>query len=215
MGDLGGDGAGPGGRQGTLVDDRGQRAAVQELHHQIEAAAWEGAEIGDIDRVGVVDLGGQPRLAQEPPGVLVVARLEHHLDGKAASQSLVPCDIHRAHTPLSDLLQNLIAVGDDQADKVLWRCALADRDRRRPVHGRRFPGHRPRRSRQGFGERPGMGVRSLAPVHRARSHIRAGAGAGVSSLDSRQSRCSAARSRGAARSRREIVRHEVLHCSMT
>ncbi len=57
-----------------LLDQILERLALEVLHHEVDRALGQDAEVGDVDDVRVVDRGRRARLAEEAMDRLLVAR---------------------------------------------------------------------------------------------------------------------------------------------
>jgi hypothetical protein len=75
-----------------LLDARGQRLALQELHHQEGDAVLPDAEVENLDDVGMLDASRRPRLALEAPDDLGIGRV----GGEQAFDGDTPVDVERA-----------------------------------------------------------------------------------------------------------------------
>ena len=116
-GDLGGDVHGLGDRQGAAVQPVAQRLPLVEGHGDEQRAVLGLADLVDGADVGVVDLRGGPRLAQEPPLLLLggAALAGEELQGHQAVELQVAGLVDHAHAAAAEALQDLV-VRDGAAD---------------------------------------------------------------------------------------------------
>ena len=108
---------GPLGRRGS-VEDVLQLGALEQLHDEVLHALVGGAELGDLDAVGVVEAGGALGLAVEAFDELGVATKVgvEDLDGDVAAQQDVAAAVHRSHAALADERVEAIGAREDGAD---------------------------------------------------------------------------------------------------
>ncbi len=114
-----GDVAGAGHGEVALFGDRlGQGATAQILHHQERAPALV-AEVEDVDDVRVSDGRRRARLTDEAldRGRVVGGRGVQELDGDEAPQHLVGGLVDRAHPPVAEEANHVVALLDRGADE--------------------------------------------------------------------------------------------------
>jgi hypothetical protein len=100
-------------QDGTPLEERGERLALDVLHGD-ERLAVLVAELEDRDDVAVLQLAGRPRLARKAfAGLAVVQLLAQELDRDVAADSGIAGAIERAHAPMADSFEDLVA-----ADRV-------------------------------------------------------------------------------------------------
>ncbi|MDT0264741.1 hypothetical protein RM844_00390 [Streptomyces sp. DSM 44915] len=108
-------------RDGAVAQHRVQAVPPDQLHDQerdpVRAAARL-AQVVDGDDVGVLEPGGEPRLAQEPGAGLVAAAAAageqgDHLDRHRPAQLLVPRLPHLAHAALAEQSHQPVAVAEE------------------------------------------------------------------------------------------------------
>ena len=126
-------------RQRALVEERAQRPAAEQLHHQVREprlAAIREAEVRDVDHVGVAHLPGRSRLALEPlDGRVVRRQLRHeHLERDLAARPEVRRAVHGAHPAAAEQGVDAVLAVHDLADQGL-RARHAPR--RRAARARR------------------------------------------------------------------------------
>ena len=96
---------------GPLVGEQvGQGPPLDQLHDQERPAVRQGADLVDRGDARVLELGGDPGLAQEPPGGRAVG-LEpgvQELDRHVPGQPGVPGPVHHPHPALPHLLGELV-----------------------------------------------------------------------------------------------------------
>ncbi len=98
----------------------GQGFAAQELHHDVRAPLGVHLAIEDLHDAGVVDQRGRPGLGEEPFQQVGASDelLQQHLDGRLPVQVAVLGQIDRAHSPLTELVEDAIAT-DGFSDHAL------------------------------------------------------------------------------------------------
>ena len=102
-------------------DRRAERLARHELHHRVGHAVGRGAEVGDVDDVGVADARRRLGLLDEPAdrrGVAHRLALED-LDRERALDHRVARGEHHAHAALADLLLDVVAAVEGLADQLV------------------------------------------------------------------------------------------------
>src|SRR6476646_9991808 len=95
-----------------------QRLTLHVLHHEVDQPlAFTVVEHGGY--VGMDDARRVRRLAGETRGGLVIVhqRRAHHLDGALAIHLHMLAEIHSAHPPLTDALEDVVALGHHTADQ--------------------------------------------------------------------------------------------------
>ncbi len=110
--------------QGHLLaaaDHLRHRPAGDELHRQVRVALVLADRV-DADDVGVMDLGGEPCLAQEAPAGLVVGHLQD-LDGDRPVEHRVETEVHDSHAAVSEAVPDFIRA--DMCGKLFHVCATA------------------------------------------------------------------------------------------
>ncbi len=123
-----------------LVAILGDRDAIDELHDEVGSAAVGGTRIEDPGDVGMVHQGQSLALGLEPGDHLggVHARLDNLQRDPAADGLLLLGHVDRAHTPLADLLEELVrtdasagSLGDrsigDITDEAIGRFPVTSR----------------------------------------------------------------------------------------
>ena len=110
--------------QATRLHALTQRAALQVLHDVVLAAAFQLADVEDVDEVDVANAADEPRLLQKARGRILLA---HHLaaqdlDGGLVAQGAVLGGIDHAHATLADQRDDAV-LADRLADqRVLATC---------------------------------------------------------------------------------------------
>ena len=151
-----------------LVERVGERAAVDQAHGVVEAAVVADAGVVERHDGGVLEPGGDPRLARQPPrehGVIAVERdaLERHV----AAQPPIVGHHHLAHAAAPRHLDGVIALVAIDAERVRL-VALAAAMVSVPEYAAR-PAIAPAGGRQGPTHRRGDGrVRRTGGVDRSR-----------------------------------------------
>jgi hypothetical protein len=111
------------------VEQRAQVGAVDVPHHQIQQGSV-GPRVVDGDHVGVLEVGHDPRLADEagPERLVGRQRRGQHLDGDvlALKRPEVFGQVHDAHAALADLALDAEA-GESCSDLPRGRQAVAHR----------------------------------------------------------------------------------------
>ena len=107
-----------------VVEEVGQEHPVDQLHHQVEAAAAQRAEIRHGDAVGVGGAPGDERLALEPPGVVGILGEAgvQDLDGDRAADRHVLGAEDAAHAAGAQEPGDAVARVEDVSD---FRFAVA------------------------------------------------------------------------------------------
>ena len=98
-------------RHRALPDQLRERAALEQLHHEVGVAVRRDAVVGQGDDVGVPQRGQRLGLALEPRTqelVLRVGRLQH-LDRHLGVEAQVLGAIDPAHASLAEMVDELIA----------------------------------------------------------------------------------------------------------
>ena len=115
----------------ALADDRGEIAAVDQLHDDERVARFH-AVVEDVDHVGVAERRGRLCLLAEARHERRVAAVlgAQHLDRDVAAQLRVVGAEDRGHAALAEQLDEPVATGEHlsylgQARRTLRDCALA------------------------------------------------------------------------------------------
>ena len=121
-GDLAGDREGAGPRERALAGEQAREVLALEVLHGEEGGALLGrAEVGDVDDVGVVDLGGGAGLLQEALADLRVveeARADD-LEGEVFVEVDVAGEEDDAHAAGAEAAHDLVAALHELADQVV------------------------------------------------------------------------------------------------
>ena len=111
-----------------------ERWALQVFHDDVGGALVE-AIVVDRDRVRVLDLAREARLALEPLTELWIQRVQY-LHSHGPTEPLVPRLVDRSHASLTDPPQDLVSFRNRAADKrVDAFAAVPGEHRRRRVRG--------------------------------------------------------------------------------
>jgi hypothetical protein len=100
-------------RVGSIPEEFGEGAALDQLHGEEGPAVVQAADLDDGHDAGVLQPAGQPRLLQEAAlqaGAPAQLRAQH-LDGQVAAQVGVGGAVDGAHAAAADLLQEAVAAG--------------------------------------------------------------------------------------------------------
>ncbi len=148
---------------------RVQAPAVEVLHRDVEQAVGLGAEVEDLDRVGVIQARRGLRLPVESSGEggVVGVLAVHHLDGDGLLEGDLSRPEDGAHRAAADEVLDHVFAGDRSPDEevvvgLLHPCAIVAGSRRleRRIRRRTIP-DRPERPR-GVGDNPARcGSRAL------------------------------------------------------
>ena len=101
-------------QRSRVAKERGQRLAVNELHHD-EVGAGVLAPVEDRDDVGVREVGGRLGLTAEAldEGAVDGELREEDLEGDRAVEQAVPCAVDLRHPTSRDEVGQLVAVRED------------------------------------------------------------------------------------------------------
>ena len=104
--------------EAVVVDDAGEVAPPQELHHEIELPAVL-AEVDDADRIRVIEPARRPRLGDETRRRALVSEkvLVDDLDRDRAPERLLLRAVNAAHSADADQLQDDVAAWQGGADE--------------------------------------------------------------------------------------------------
>ena len=107
------------GASGALaVDEQPELDALDVLHHEEERAVVGGAEVGDVDDVGVLDARGGARLAPETLDQIGRARVRRvqDLDRHALADLDVLGLVDAAHAAFAAQALDVVAAGEQRPD---------------------------------------------------------------------------------------------------
>src|SRR6266699_3519618 len=98
----------------------GERLSLDEFHREVDDAVARLAEVVDRADVGMGDSTRVRRFAIEARhGIRVVHQGRiHHLDSAAPAHLHVLGEVHPTHPALTELLQDVVAIGDNLADEI-------------------------------------------------------------------------------------------------
>src|SRR6185503_1430422 len=84
---------------------RGQRLAIEVLHHEVRGASLVDPEVVDLDDAWILDRGGRTRLGEEPLDVLALraALGLEDFDRRAAADQCVLAQVDGSHSSLPEL----------------------------------------------------------------------------------------------------------------
>ena len=118
-------------RQSTRSQGRSEALAFEQIHHDVEAAALELAEIADLDDVSATNRVGRLRLANEALKHAlrpIHSRLEN-LHRRSLADDDVPARVDRTHPAPADEALDFVAPVDGLAHERLGPRADARRER--------------------------------------------------------------------------------------